>query len=344
MNNNPLVSIITPCYNSENYLVRYLKNILTQTYPCVELIVVNDGSTDKTEEIVLSYIEKYKERNYSLVYIKQENKGLGGAISTGLKYITGEYFAWCDSDNFYTADYIEKKVNYFLNNPRYSIVRCDGYIVRDTDIYKPIAYMATSKEDKTQEDMFENCLYVQNFHFGCAMLKTADFDKINPNREIYPSREGQNWQLLLPMFYHYKSGYIDEPLFYFVYRADSVSNRTQKMEAKVKYKQQEEYCKIITTTLQSIKPVREQEYIEKIQIKYSKECLKIAAKARDISRLKKEKAFLKEKNAFGFQERMIYLRGKYLVFRIVYNCLVFPKRIYSKLKRGLNKLILNKAK
>ena len=62
----PLVSVITPCYNGEKYLDRYFKSILDQTYPNIELIFVNDGSNDKTEEIALSYKNKLEEKKLDI--------------------------------------------------------------------------------------------------------------------------------------------------------------------------------------------------------------------------------------------------------------------------------------
>ena len=74
MNQDPIVSIITPCYNGENYVQRFLDSILAQTYSSIELIIINDGSIDNTEKIVYGYKESLKTRNIKLVYIYQENK------------------------------------------------------------------------------------------------------------------------------------------------------------------------------------------------------------------------------------------------------------------------------
>lgn len=63
-----LVSIIVPCFNGEKFIERFLKSILDQTYKKVELIFINDGSTDSTEEIVLSYKKKWKKRNKVYIY------------------------------------------------------------------------------------------------------------------------------------------------------------------------------------------------------------------------------------------------------------------------------------
>lgn len=254
-----LVSIITPCYNSEQWIVKYLESIYHQTYKNIQLICVNDGSIDNTEKIIMSYLNKFRDKGMELTYVYQENEGLGSAINTGLKYVEGEYFTWCDSDNFYESIYVELKVEFFEKHLQYDIVRCDGNVVQygneDTILYK----MADGNTEKYKEDLFYNALLIDKFHFGCAMLRTEAFDKINPTREIYKSRAGQNWQLLLPMFYHYKSGYIDKPLFWFVIRDDSISNKV-KFDIKYSISQNQECINILKNTIESM------DIDEKIQI------------------------------------------------------------------------------
>ena len=90
MEKQPLVSIITPCYNCERYIQRYIDFIQKQTYKNIELIFVNDGSTDKTEEILNENKEVIEKIGMKVVYVYQKNKGLGGASNTGLNSITGE--------------------------------------------------------------------------------------------------------------------------------------------------------------------------------------------------------------------------------------------------------------
>ena len=69
------VSIVTPCYNGEKYLERFLKSILNQSYGNIELIFINDGSTDQTEEIIKKYKEEFDLHNIELTYLFQENAG-----------------------------------------------------------------------------------------------------------------------------------------------------------------------------------------------------------------------------------------------------------------------------
>ncbi len=97
------VSIVVPVYNSEKYLDGCVQSILTQSYPNIELILVNDGSTDRSAEICRKYAAEYE----NIVCINQENAGVSAARNTGLDSVTGEYVAFVDSDDRIKPDMIK---------------------------------------------------------------------------------------------------------------------------------------------------------------------------------------------------------------------------------------------
>lgn len=102
---NPKISIVMPVYNGANYLKESIDSALSQTYKNIEVIVVNDGSSDngETEKIALSYGDKIR-------YIPKENGGSSSALNVGIKNMTGDYFAWLSHDDIYTPDHVEKIV------------------------------------------------------------------------------------------------------------------------------------------------------------------------------------------------------------------------------------------
>ena len=283
-----LVSIITPCYNSEQYISRYLDSILSQTYKHIQQIIIDDGSTDETAHIIEQYKPLLEDAGIELTYYYQENSGLGGAVNSGLKLIKGELFTWCDSDNYFTSDYIEENVKYFENHPDVSIVRCDGYIVSNTNIYQPIARLSDSITDKYEKRLFFKCLRAKEFYFGCTMLRTISFDQINPKREIYPSREGQNWQIMLPMFYNYDSYFIDKPMFYFVVREDSISHGASQKGMAAQVEQINECEKIEEFTIKSMQIPEEKQCMDIIHKQYLLIRFWLADKYRDKDALMKE--------------------------------------------------------
>ena len=91
-----LFSIIVPVYNTEKYLDRCLKSIINQTYSKIEIIVVNDGSTDRSLDICI----KYQKMDKRVVVINKENGGLSSARNAGLINATGNYYIFVDSDDY----------------------------------------------------------------------------------------------------------------------------------------------------------------------------------------------------------------------------------------------------
>lgn len=225
MEKSPLVSIITPCYNGEKTVHRMIDSVLAQTYSNIEYIFVNDGSTDHSEDVALSYQKKFEERGYSFKYIKQENKGLGGAINAGLKEFTGKYLCWADADDFYIPDSVKKRVEWMEAHPEYSAVTSDAYIVTESDLTRTDRRVSQGVTNNEDEDQFWHLLEGNSiFCCACHMLRASDFIETHPNREIYPARRGQNWQMLLPTYYNKKRFFLDEPLYYCVVSDGSMSS------------------------------------------------------------------------------------------------------------------------
>ena len=101
------VSIIVPIYNSSKYINKCLDSLVNQTYKDIEIILINDGSTDKSEEIIKPYLKKYK----NIVYIKDTNHGQGYARNKGLEVCTGNLITFVDSDDYIDYDMILKLVD-----------------------------------------------------------------------------------------------------------------------------------------------------------------------------------------------------------------------------------------
>lgn len=100
----PAISIVVPVYNSEKYLEKCLQSVMNQTFQNFELLLVNDGSTDNSQNIIDSYKAIYKERIKSYI---QKNSGQSSARNLALNYINGEYVTFLDSDDYLDRDYLE---------------------------------------------------------------------------------------------------------------------------------------------------------------------------------------------------------------------------------------------
>ncbi|WP_053598212.1 glycosyltransferase [Bacillus sp. FJAT-18017] len=163
---NPLVSIIIPVYNGSNYLKQSIESALAQTYKNIEVVVVNDGSTDdgKTERIALSYGEKIR-------YFYKENGGVATALNFGIENMTGNWFSWLSHDDLYMPNKIEsqiRKINELDLNTESTIISCkNGYI--DANGSKVIYPNNFNSGLFSGNEMFALLLKGQNLN-GCSLL------------------------------------------------------------------------------------------------------------------------------------------------------------------------------
>lgn len=102
------ISIIVPVYNVGNYLAKCLDSLIGQTYQNIEVLVVNDGSEDHSEEIIQDYVKRFPEK---IRAFKKENGGLSDARNFGIEQATGDYFGFVDSDDYVTCDMFEEMVS-----------------------------------------------------------------------------------------------------------------------------------------------------------------------------------------------------------------------------------------
>lgn len=100
----PLVTAIVPVYNHERYVVDSLQSIIRQTYPNIELIVINDGSRDHSDEMVLSVAEECRKRFVHFEYISRENRGVSASLNQALEMAHGKYFSGLASDDIILPD------------------------------------------------------------------------------------------------------------------------------------------------------------------------------------------------------------------------------------------------
>lgn len=134
---NPLISVIVPCYNVEKYVAECLKSIVEQSYENLEIIVVNDGATDNTEQEILPFLEDKR-----IKYIVQKNQGLSGARNKGLDNMNGEYVCFVDSDDFIHPDFVKTLYQNLIENDADMSI-CGLYQFEDSS-------QITLKEDKSQ--------------------------------------------------------------------------------------------------------------------------------------------------------------------------------------------------
>ena len=305
------VSLIVPCYNVAKTLQFFIDSVLNQTYPYIQLIAVNDGSTDDTEKILKDNIPAFEKRNIKFDYILQDNAGLGAAINAGLKHIEGEYLCWADPDDFLMCDSFEKKVEALKNHQDCAVVTSDAYIYDVGNYDHPIGLASDGMDDCKNPNQFISMLNGKSiFCCGCHMIRVSAFDDVNPDHDIYPARRGQNWQLLLPLYYKYMRYFLPEPLYGYVIYPDSMSsgdNSKEKIRARL-----EEHENIIIETLSRIamKPSERDEYIRTTKIRFAKQHFYNAISYRDKKMMKNQYEFICGLGGDSDEIRRIYKRNR----------------------------------
>lgn len=135
--NNVKVSVILPIYNVEKYIGKCLDSIIHQTLKEVQIICVDDGSTDGSLKIV----EEYSEKCDRIVVVKQENAGAGAARNNGMKYAKGEYLSFLDADDFFEPDMLETAYDKAKADKADMVVFNSDQYFEDTDEYKKVNWV-----------------------------------------------------------------------------------------------------------------------------------------------------------------------------------------------------------
>ena len=232
------VSAVVPVYNGEKHLANILDSILEQTWPQIELILVDDGSSDGTVAVAEGYRENFAVRGYGYRIVQADHRNASAAISRGLPYVTGEYLIWPDSDDRLERESVAKRVKFLQDHPQYQCVRSLAYY------YEQETGEQISADEKTgdlsKEDLFWDILYSRTYVCcGCYMLRSESFFKIYPERHIPEYDVGQNFQMLLPFMFYHQCPTIPEQLYGVCVREGSHS-RT-KLTKEEEYRKYRDY-------------------------------------------------------------------------------------------------------
>lgn len=229
----PKVTVIIPCYNREMFIRETLESALGQTYENLEIIAVDDGSTDRTREI----IEQYDGRIQLLEHEGRENKGQSAAINIAMRSSKGEYVAILDSDDLWSIDKIEKQVGYLERNPEIGIVYGNGYAIdeRGKTLYKLIP--PGRKEESDPRKMLLEC------HFNIpsnALVRRSVYDKTGEYDEAM--RSSQDHDMAIRLLEVTKAAFLDEAVWYYRQHPDTQSKKHTKRRWEIGFKILEKAC------------------------------------------------------------------------------------------------------
>lgn len=222
------VSVIIPVYNVENYLRKCLDSLVNQTLKDIEIIVVNDGTTDNSQEIIDEYVKKYPKKVVSII---QENGGQGAARNTGLLHAKGEYIGYVDSDDYVEENMYEELYKKAKEEDS-DIVICGNNVVKEN-------YELFSKEDVDKEFLLGkmavwNKIYKKNIIVDNKIQFRSKvwYEDLDFTMKVYFSSK--------------KISYVDKPLYNYLLREGSTMNNNnikRNLELIEAFDSLIDYCK-----------------------------------------------------------------------------------------------------
>lgn len=262
-----LVSLIIPCYNADKFLHNLINSILNQSYPKIECLFYDDGSTDNTENLILSYKSLFEAKGYHFYFHKQKNSKPASIINKGIKLIKGKYVSWPDSDDYYRDPNIIQEMVNKLNNSsdNYGGIRINATRkIENTD--EEVGLLARDNWFK-REDIFNDVLFEKFIWYApiCYMFKSDVLFNVLFEKSIYDNNHVQNWQIYLPVFFSYKCLNLNKSGANYLVRENSISNSFYGYEHFIE--KEKKHLDIIISTLDRILFMKEKDklkYKEKI--------------------------------------------------------------------------------
>lgn len=216
LNENPKVSIIIPAYNIAPYLERCLESVRHQTYKELQIIIIDDGSTDQTGQIA----DSFAERDKRFQVIHKENRGVSAARKTGLEKAVGDYIGFVDGDDYIEPEMYEKLVGLSVEYSA-DIAHCGYQMVFPdrVDLYHGTGELRIQDSHTAVKDLLEGTMVepgLVNKLYRYELFKGIEYDpEIVINEDL----------LLNFLLFHrvYRSVFLDEPLYHYMVRKNSAS-------------------------------------------------------------------------------------------------------------------------
>lgn len=222
-----LVSVVIPTYNASNFLIRAIQSVVNQTYKNWELIIVDDGSTDHTRQIV----EEFQKKDSRIKYFFQNNKGQGAARNLGIKIANGAYIAFLDSDDEFYENKLERVMSYFVKDKNIAFIYSDASIIGDNLYQKRRSEVVTPYSGKIYiKLLFNNFITTSTVVVKKEVLKNCGlFDESDLLRNF------EDYDLWLRIAKKYKIEYIPEVLtkYYFVPKMTSWKKKQRAYKAMI---------------------------------------------------------------------------------------------------------------
>lgn len=223
------ISVIVPVYNTEKYISRCLDHLLNQTYKNIEIIVIDDGSTDNSASILKEYADKYN----NIIFIQnEENKKTFETKRIGMEAATGDYIGFCDSDDYFELESYEYLLN-MIESDDYDVVTAD--YINNKNNWK----MPTVKETHKylNGELFYNYISSKEAYSMCINLFKNEVIKKSLNDVDYYIKlaHGEDFLWRAIMYYYVKKSlHTDKGIYNYCINEESVSRSNHLLESHIK--------------------------------------------------------------------------------------------------------------
>jgi GT2 family glycosyltransferase/glycosyltransferase involved in cell wall biosynthesis len=214
---NPKVSVVIPAYNHEKYVGEAIQSVLDQTFQDLELIIINDGSTDNTETEIL----KFKDER--IRYFSQENRGLSATLNRGIKLARGEFFNFLPSDDAFLREKLEIQLKVFKGNLDLGVVFAFPQLIdaQGKEIYNDPAALWPIVPHETKEEIFP-ALFERNFLSApTALIRMDCLKKVGGFDESL--KYAQDYDLWLRILKYYDARLLKQPLLKYRWHGDNLT-------------------------------------------------------------------------------------------------------------------------
>ena len=233
-NTLPKVTVIIPCYNREKFVKATIDSALSQTYPNIEIVAVDDGSTDGTRHV----LEKYGERIKILEHPGCINKGQSAAINLAMRSTDSEYVAILDSDDVWVPEKIERQVEFLEKHPDVGLVYANGFAIDENgnSLYKII------NEGHVETNNPERALLECHFNVPSnALVRRTAFNKAGEFDETL--RSAQDHDMAIRLSEVVKLAYINEDLWFYRRHSNTQSRQHAIRRWQLGFKILDKACK-----------------------------------------------------------------------------------------------------
>ncbi|MDD2735993.1 MAG: glycosyltransferase [Desulfuromonadaceae bacterium] len=217
--NPPKVSVIIPCYNRKDFIAETINSVINQTYPNIELIVVDDGCTDGSRTLLESFGESFT----ILEHPGRANRGQSAAINLGIQNCTGEYVAILDSDDLFAPDKILKQVSFLMENPQIGLVYSNGHSIDENSNILFEIYGKKHTEDSNPNRVLLDCYFLLPNN---SLLRRSVFEQVGGFDESL--RASQDHDMAIRVSEVTKLAYLEDHLFFYRRHKDSISQKNAK--------------------------------------------------------------------------------------------------------------------